>query len=61
MRIVGIFITGPSSTGKTFLCNALKARLRDMGILTYHISEVARTVMREQGFTRKDVGTISYV
>lgn len=44
MRIVGIFITGPSSTGKTF-----------------HISEVARTVMREQGFTRKDVGTISYV
>lgn len=52
-----IYIVGPSSTGKTTLCNALAAQLglsSDM-----HITEVARKVMREQGFTRADVHSLA--
>ncbi|KAJ3995930.1 AAA domain-containing protein [Lentinula boryana] len=48
-----VYIVGPSSTGKTTLCNALAARLRLPSSM--HITEVARTVMKEQGFTRADV------
>jgi len=52
-----IYIIGPSSTGKTTLCRALAANL-DLP-RTAHVAEVARTVMREQGFTRDDVGTFA--
>lgn len=56
--VIGIFVTGASSTGKTTLCEALKKRLEDSGLTVYHVTEVARTVMREQGFTREHVDTI---
>jgi len=47
---------GPSSAGKTTLCDALSKRC---GIRSpAYITEIARTVMREEGFTRKDVGKI---
>ncbi|KAJ4468846.1 hypothetical protein J3R30DRAFT_3661779 [Lentinula aciculospora] len=39
-----IYVVGPSSTGKTTLCDALV---------------VARTVMKEQGFTRADVDSLA--
>ncbi|KAE9396456.1 hypothetical protein BT96DRAFT_860948 [Gymnopus androsaceus JB14] len=52
-----IYIVGPSSTGKTTLCNALAAQL---GLpFDMHITEVARTVMKEQGFTRADVHSLA--
>ncbi|KAI0268683.1 AAA domain-containing protein [Gloeopeniophorella convolvens] len=54
--VKAIYIVGPSSTGKTTLCNSLAARLGlDGGVF---ITEVARGVMREQGFSRKDVGRV---
>jgi nicotinamide riboside kinase len=56
--VVGVFVTGASSTGKTTLCEALKRRLEENGMVVFHITEVARTVMREQGFSRETVGTI---
>ncbi|KAH8088984.1 AAA domain-containing protein, partial [Cristinia sonorae] len=53
-----IFILGPSSSGKTTLCNALAQDLldedEDQGV---YIREVARRVMSTQGFTRNDTGT----
>ncbi|KAJ3811693.1 AAA domain-containing protein [Lentinula lateritia] len=52
-----IYIVGPSSTGKTTLCNALATRL---GLPpSMHITEVARAVMKEQGFTRADVHSLN--
>lgn len=54
--ITAIYIIGPSSAGKTTLCNALAA---SFGLPEeVCISEVARTVMRERGFTRSDVGKV---
>lgn len=54
--ITAIYLVGPSSAGKTTLCNALA---RTLGLSNeVHISEVARTVMRERGFTRDDVGKL---
>ncbi|KAI0063599.1 hypothetical protein BV25DRAFT_1854021 [Artomyces pyxidatus] len=54
--ITAIYVVGPSSTGKTTLCNALAARL---GLSSeVYITEVARKVMRERGFTRDDVGKV---
>lgn len=54
--ITAIYLVGPSSAGKTTLCNALATTL---GLpKEAHISEVARTVMRERGFTRDDVGKL---
>ena len=56
IEITAIYVVGPSSTGKTTLCDALAATLglpREVCI-----SEIARTVMREQGFTRNDVGKL---
>ena len=50
-----IFIVGPSSCGKTTLCDALAADLQLEPEL--YIQEMARVVMRTQGFTRKDTGT----
>ena len=56
VNVAAIYIVGPSSTGKTTLCNALAARL---GLSkAVHITEVARTVMRKHGFTRDDVGRL---
>ncbi|KAF9069455.1 AAA domain-containing protein [Rhodocollybia butyracea] len=52
-----IYIVGPSSTGKTTLCNALITRLGLTSDMC--ITEVARTVMREQGFTRADVHSLA--
>ncbi|KZV69550.1 hypothetical protein PENSPDRAFT_652298 [Peniophora sp. CONT] len=51
--VTAIYVVGPSSTGKTTLCNALAKQLglRD----EVYVTEVARTVMREQGFSRADV------
>lgn len=55
-NVAAVYIIGPSSTGKTTLCNALAARL---GLSeAVHITEVARTVMRKRGFTRDDVGRL---
>ncbi|KAI0712795.1 AAA domain-containing protein [Cerioporus squamosus] len=50
-----IFVLGPSSSGKTTLCNAL-ARKLDVPVAQY-IKEVARTVMKTHNFTRNDTGT----
>lgn len=51
-----LYVVGPSSTGKTTLCNAL-ARSLDLPMWCY-ISEVARHVMKATGYTREHVGTI---
>lgn len=58
-QIIGIFVTGASSTGKTTLCRALEKRLKDAGVAVIHLSEVARTVMKEQGFNRELVNTLA--
>jgi len=58
-QVIGIFVTGASSTGKTTLCRALETRLTAAGITVCHVSEVARTVMKEQGFNRELVGTLA--
>ncbi|KIL64852.1 hypothetical protein M378DRAFT_77695 [Amanita muscaria Koide BX008] len=48
-----IYVVGPSSTGKSTLCTALakKLNLRE----TAYVTEVARAVLREKGYSRKDV------
>jgi len=54
--LTAIYVVGPSSTGKTTLCNALAAKL---GLeAPAYITEVARKVMRETGYTRGDIGKI---
>lgn len=51
-----VYVIGPSSTGKTTLCNAVA---KSVGLSTRcYITEVARQVMRSKGYTRADVGTI---
>ena len=50
-----IFIVGPSSCGKTTLCNALADDLQLKPEL--YIQEMARVVMAGQGFTRDDIHT----
>jgi len=50
-----VFVLGPSSSGKTTLCDAL-VRYLDLNRARY-VTEVARIVMREHGFSRKDVDT----
>ncbi len=55
-KITAIYIVGPSSTGKTTLCNAIAQRFNIRA--PAYITEVARTVMKEEGFSRKDVNRI---
>ena len=50
-----VFVVGPSSCGKTTLCDALAQDLQ-LGPELY-IEERARVVMRTQGFTRDDIPT----
>ena len=51
--VTAIYVVGPSSSGKTTLCDALAKQL---GLPDdVYLTEVARTVMREQGFSRADV------
>ncbi|KAI0684614.1 AAA domain-containing protein [Cytidiella melzeri] len=50
-----IFVVGPSSSGKTTLCNAIAEKLQVDP--ARHIKEVARTVMRAQNFSRHTVKT----
>jgi len=52
-----IYVVGPSATGKTTLCKALASRL-DVKEPAF-ITEVARKVMRETGFSREDVGKLA--
>jgi len=54
--ITAIYIIGPSSTGKTTLCSALFKALA-LEAPSY-ITEVARKVMRSNGFTRDHVGKL---
>ncbi|TFK19297.1 hypothetical protein FA15DRAFT_674563, partial [Coprinopsis marcescibilis] len=51
-----IYIIGPSSTGKTTLCDVLARRLGLVG--PAYITEVARQVMKAKGYTRNDVGHV---
>jgi hypothetical protein len=57
-QIIGLFVVGASSTGKTTLCRALDKCLTDANTKVHHISEVARNVMKDQGYSRADVGTL---
>ncbi|KAF8877848.1 AAA domain-containing protein [Gymnopilus junonius] len=51
-----IYIMGPSSTGKTTLCNALALKL---GVpKEAYVTEVARQVMKETGFSRDTIGSL---
>ncbi|KAK7047003.1 AAA domain-containing protein [Favolaschia claudopus] len=51
-----VYVVGPSSTGKTTLCDALAKRL---GIEENRlIKEVARTVIKELGLSRSDIGLL---
>jgi nicotinamide riboside kinase len=51
-----IFIIGPSSTGKTTLCRALVEHFSTSA--SAHIAEVARDIIKKEGFSRKDVATL---
>jgi GTPase SAR1 family protein len=69
MPITSIYVVGPSSTGKSTLCEGLFKHITvesqsqprgsdGQSVLLHTISEVARKVMRERQFTRDDVGTV---
>ncbi|KAG8220721.1 hypothetical protein J3R82DRAFT_3051 [Butyriboletus roseoflavus] len=51
-----LYVVGPSSTGKTTLCNAVAESLKLRSWC--YITEVARQIMKRRGFTREDVGKI---
>lgn len=51
-----LYVVGPSSTGKTTLCNAVAQSL-ELRSWCY-ITEVARQIMKRRGFTREDMGKI---
>ncbi|KAI0364831.1 hypothetical protein BV20DRAFT_955415 [Pilatotrama ljubarskyi] len=55
LRYNAVFVLGPSSSGKTTLCDAL-ARTLHLPPSQY-IKEVARTVMKTHGLTRRDTDT----
>ncbi|KAI5119488.1 hypothetical protein M0805_009512 [Coniferiporia weirii] len=48
-----VYVIGPSSSGKSTLCDALAKRYNV--VAPAYIKEVARAVMKEKGFTREDV------
>jgi septin family protein len=53
--VSAVFVVGPSSSGKTTLCNTLAEKVKlDPA---RHIKEVARTVMRTHSFSRHTVKT----
>ncbi|CAE6538467.1 unnamed protein product, partial [Rhizoctonia solani] len=52
-HLTGLYVVGPSSSGKTTLCKALALHLHLSP--DQHISEVARSVMRSSSFTRDHV------
>ncbi|KAJ7810999.1 AAA domain-containing protein [Mycena olivaceomarginata] len=51
-----IYVVGPSSTGKTTLCEALAKRLGLKG--RQFITEVARRVITALGLSRRDIGLL---
>ncbi|KAG9310362.1 hypothetical protein JVU11DRAFT_9495 [Chiua virens] len=51
-----LYVVGPSSTGKTTLCDALATSLQLCSWC--YITEVARQIMKRRGFTREDVGKL---
>ncbi|KAK0452145.1 AAA domain-containing protein [Desarmillaria tabescens] len=51
-----IYAVGPSSTGKSTLCTALAKKLDLHG--PAYITEVARTVIKERGFTKAHIGLL---
>ncbi|KAJ7446566.1 AAA domain-containing protein [Mycena latifolia] len=51
-----IYVVGPSSTGKTTLCDALAKRLGLDG--NQFITEVARHVIKELGLSRENIGLL---
>ncbi|KAJ7258422.1 AAA domain-containing protein [Mycena haematopus] len=51
-----IYVVGPSSTGKTTLCNALAQRLGLKG--PQFVTEVARRVIIALGLSRDDIGLL---
>nr|GAT54311.1 predicted protein [Mycena chlorophos] len=51
-----VYVVGPSSSGKTTLCQALAVHLQLKP--SQHISEVARTVIRELGLSREHIGRL---
>lgn len=55
-HLSGIYIVGPSSSGKTTLCKALATRIQLSP--NRHIAEVARSVMKSTSYTRDHVGKL---
>jgi len=51
-----LYVVGPSSTGKTTLCNAVAQSLKLHSWC--YITEVARQIMKRRGFTKGDMGKI---
>ncbi|KAJ7166538.1 AAA domain-containing protein [Mycena crocata] len=51
-----IYVVGPSSTGKTTLCNALAKRLGLDG--KHFVTEVTRQVIRRLGLSRENIGLL---
>ncbi|KAH9477347.1 hypothetical protein JR316_0009553 [Psilocybe cubensis] len=55
-KTLSIYVVGPSSTGKTTLCNALAQRL---GLQKpAYVTEIARKVMRDKGYSRDTIGSL---
>ncbi|KAJ7726773.1 AAA domain-containing protein [Mycena metata] len=56
VRCARVYVVGPSSTGKTTLCNALSQRLDLKG--PQFVTEVARRVIKALGLGREDIGSL---
>ncbi|KIY53495.1 hypothetical protein FISHEDRAFT_33133 [Fistulina hepatica ATCC 64428] len=55
---VRIYVVGPSSSGKTTLCNALAEEMCQRGWSFSYTTEMARDVMRKAGFSRAPIGNV---